>query len=213
MKCRELCACDRIRDQESPVSVNYQKMGADLYSAGLLVRHELSSSAVAMPHEDDEEEDKVVFNVPKVENSELVKDIFVDSTSDPAPSPQHQTHHHHHNHHHNSVESIKMAKEIGTDYNFKRQIVWFNAIGFLVLHLCGCYGVYLMFTRAKILTTIYGEKEFSDLESISNCFLIISQPSGWFTLPGRESQWVLIDSGLIDRLKQISTSVPFFCTW
>ncbi|XP_074033517.1 acyl-CoA Delta-9 desaturase [Leptinotarsa decemlineata] len=32
--------------------------------------------------------------------------------------------------------------KIGTDYNFKRQIVWKNAIGFLVLHLIGFYGIY-----------------------------------------------------------------------
>lgn len=139
----------------------YQKMGADLYSAGLLVRHELSRrSAVAMPHGEDEEDDKVLFNVPKGENSETVQDISVVFPSDPSSSSHHQQNHHHH-HHHNSVESIKMAKEIGTDYNFKRQIVWFNAIGFLVLHLCGCYGVYLMFTKAKVWTTIYGEEEES----------------------------------------------------
>lgn len=113
-----------------------------------------------MPHGEDEEDDKVLFNVPNGENSETVQDISVVSPSDPSSSSHHQQNHHHH-HHHNSVESIKMAKEIGTDYNFKRQIVWFNAIGFLVLHLCGCYGVYLMFTKAKVWTTIYGEEEES----------------------------------------------------
>ncbi|XP_017773359.1 PREDICTED: acyl-CoA desaturase-like isoform X2 [Nicrophorus vespilloides] len=40
---------------------------------------------------------------------------------------------------------MKLPAEIGTDYTFKRKIVWFNAIGFLLLHLCGLYGVYRVF--------------------------------------------------------------------
>lgn len=38
---------------------------------------------------------------------------------------------------------LKLPKEIGTDYTFKRKIVWFNAIGFLIMHLCALYGYYL----------------------------------------------------------------------
>ncbi|KAJ8965393.1 hypothetical protein NQ314_004144 [Rhamnusium bicolor] len=37
----------------------------------------------------------------------------------------------------------KLPAEIGTDYNFKREIVWKNALGFLALHLAGLYGFYL----------------------------------------------------------------------
>lgn len=43
------------------------------------------------------------------------------------------------------VESISDVEAIGTDYNFKRKIVWFNTIGFLFLHLAYLYGVYLCF--------------------------------------------------------------------
>lgn len=113
-----------------------QNMGSDLYSAGLLVRHELSGS-VAVPHA---EEDQVKVNkstTPSMDINQLFK---------------------HADHHHDEQSSSKFAREIGTDYSFKREIVWFNAIGFLVLHLCGVYGTILMFAGyAKVWTTLYCE--------------------------------------------------------
>lgn len=110
-------------------------MGADLYSAGLLVRHELSGS-VAVPHAE-EEEGKRQKPSEKPSTTDINK-LFKSVDHDHAEN--------------------KYAKEIGTDYNFKREIVWFNAIGFLVLHICGVYGTYLMFSgHAKIWTTIYCE--------------------------------------------------------
>ncbi|XP_063926211.1 acyl-CoA Delta-9 desaturase-like [Zophobas morio] len=39
-------------------------------------------------------------------------------------------------------EKTLLPQEIGTDYTFKRKIVWPNAIGFLVLHFLAFYGVY-----------------------------------------------------------------------
>ncbi|KAJ8985371.1 hypothetical protein NQ317_008405 [Molorchus minor] len=39
----------------------------------------------------------------------------------------------------------KLPSDIGTDYSFKRKIVWKNAIGFLILHLAALYGQYLCF--------------------------------------------------------------------
>lgn len=47
----------------------------------------------------------------------------------------------------------KLPAEIGTDYDFKRDIVWKNALGFLALHLAGLYGLYLLFhvQRATVL--------------------------------------------------------------
>ncbi|KAF5295122.1 hypothetical protein FQA39_LY13273 [Lamprigera yunnana] len=38
---------------------------------------------------------------------------------------------------------LKLPAEIGTDFNYKRTIVWFNALGFLALHLAAFYGLYL----------------------------------------------------------------------
>lgn len=38
---------------------------------------------------------------------------------------------------------LKLPKEIGTDYTYKRRVVWFNAIGFLILHLCGFVGLFM----------------------------------------------------------------------
>ncbi|XP_019872948.2 acyl-CoA Delta-9 desaturase [Aethina tumida] len=49
----------------------------------------------------------------------------------------------------------KLPSEIGTDYTFKRRIVWKNAVGFLLLHLIGFYGIYLVFTSAYLATFIF----------------------------------------------------------
>ncbi|XP_044728784.1 (11Z)-hexadec-11-enoyl-CoA conjugase-like [Chrysoperla carnea] len=51
--------------------------------------------------------------------------------------------------------SKMLPAEIGTDWSFKREIVWFNAIGFLILHLAAIYGFYLGFTSAHILTSLW----------------------------------------------------------
>lgn len=51
---------------------------------------------------------------------------------------------------------LKLPSEIGTDYNFKHKVVWFNAIGFLILHLAAVYGVYLCFFTT-ILSTLYSK--------------------------------------------------------
>lgn len=49
-----------------------------------------------------------------------------------------------------------LPSEIGTDFNFKREIVWSNAIGFLVLHICALVGIGLgMFGYADYRTLIY----------------------------------------------------------
>lgn len=51
-----------------------------------------------------------------------------------------------------------LASEIGTDFNFKRKIVWSNAIGFLILHICALVGVLLvMIGQTKLYTVIYSE--------------------------------------------------------
>ncbi|XP_058130741.1 acyl-CoA Delta-9 desaturase-like [Anopheles ziemanni] len=49
-----------------------------------------------------------------------------------------------------------LPSEIGTDFNFKREIVWKNVIGFLLLHLCGWVGLHLAFWRyCDYRTTLY----------------------------------------------------------
>lgn len=40
---------------------------------------------------------------------------------------------------------------------FQMQIVWFNALGFLALHIAAVYGLYLVVTSAKLLTTIWSK--------------------------------------------------------
>lgn len=51
-----------------------------------------------------------------------------------------------------------LPSQIGTDFNFKRQIVWKNAIGFLILHICAVIGLFLTFSgHAKLWTVLYCE--------------------------------------------------------
>ncbi|XP_001658411.2 delta(9)-fatty-acid desaturase fat-7 [Aedes aegypti] len=49
-----------------------------------------------------------------------------------------------------------LPSEIGTDFNFKREIVWKNVIGFALLHICGWIGLHLAFWRyCDWRTTLY----------------------------------------------------------
>ncbi|CAG9787313.1 unnamed protein product [Diatraea saccharalis] len=64
---------------------------------------------------------------------------------------------------HGYVNDEKLTKDmnstliIGTDLNYKHEVVWKNAIGFLFLHLLGLWGIFLMLTGAVQLKTIlYG---------------------------------------------------------
>lgn len=50
----------------------------------------------------------------------------------------------------------KLPKEIGTDPNFTRKIVWINVVGFVLLHMAAFYGLWLCFS-AKIWTNIYSK--------------------------------------------------------
>lgn len=43
------------------------------------------------------------------------------------------------------------------EYVYKRQIVWFNTVGFLVLHLGAAYGLYLFLTSSMVLTMLWSE--------------------------------------------------------
>lgn len=49
---------------------------------------------------------------------------------------------------------LKLPSEIGTDYNFKRKIVWFNTLGFVALHLAALVGLGLCF-NAHFFTLIW----------------------------------------------------------
>lgn len=51
-----------------------------------------------------------------------------------------------------------LPSQIGTDLSFKRQIVWSNLIGFVVLHLFAVYGTVLTFQNVpSYKTTLYCE--------------------------------------------------------
>lgn len=51
-----------------------------------------------------------------------------------------------------------LPSEIGTDFNYKRVVVWPNAIGFLVLHICALVGVGLsLFGYANYKTILYSK--------------------------------------------------------
>lgn len=51
-------------------------------------------------------------------------------------------------------------KKISTKYNapaYKWHIVWRNVIAFVYLHVFSIYGLYLIFFKAKLMTTICGK--------------------------------------------------------
>lgn len=53
---------------------------------------------------------------------------------------------------------IITAAQIGTDFSFKREIVWKNAIGFLALHICAVIGVVIgLMGYPKLYTHIYSK--------------------------------------------------------
>lgn len=51
--------------------------------------------------------------------------------------------------------SGKLPHEIGTDYTFKRKLVWFNITGFMILHLIALYGFFLSLFVADFKTLIF----------------------------------------------------------
>lgn len=54
-----------------------------------------------------------------------------------------------------------LPSQIGTDFNFKREIVWKNAIGFLLLHICAVIGLVIaILGYAKVSTLLYCEYKF-----------------------------------------------------
>lgn len=68
--------------------------------------------------------------------------------------------------HNETLEKLKevgaktpiLASEIGTDFAFKRKIVWKNAIGFLILHILAAIGVGLVVCgHARFYTVLYSK--------------------------------------------------------
>ncbi|XP_049870762.1 acyl-CoA Delta-9 desaturase-like [Pectinophora gossypiella] len=50
-------------------------------------------------------------------------------------------------------DSVINAKLIGTDYSYKHQVVWKNAIGFLILHILALWGLGILLTGGVTLKT------------------------------------------------------------
>lgn len=46
-----------------------------------------------------------------------------------------------------------LTKRIGTDYSYRHQIVWKNAIGFLFLHLMALWGAIIFLTGGIMFNT------------------------------------------------------------
>lgn len=59
-----------------------------------------------------------------------------------------------------------LPSQIGTDFSYKRQVVWSNALGFLVLHFCAAIGVGLVFAG------------MADYRTVIYCKLLKSKPLG-----------------------------------
>lgn len=53
-----------------------------------------------------------------------------------------------------NLDSIINVKPVGTDYSYKREIVWKNVIGFLILHLLGLWGLAIALTGGISLKTL-----------------------------------------------------------
>lgn len=63
-----------------------------------------------------------------------------------------------------STSSTILPADIGTDFNFKRKIAWFNLIGMALLHMAGVYGFYLGLTgNVTWQTAVYSEFWISSL--------------------------------------------------
>ncbi|XP_052132570.1 acyl-CoA Delta-9 desaturase-like [Frankliniella occidentalis] len=54
-----------------------------------------------------------------------------------------------------AVEASPAVKEPQHEEPFKTEIVWFNAIGFLIMHLITLYGIYLGMFHAYVITDIW----------------------------------------------------------
>ena len=81
-----------------------------------------------------------------------------------------------HNHNHNHM----LPGNVGTDHTFKRKIVWFNAVGFLLLHMVGVAGVFTMILGyTKFATTIYCKYKYDfciNLECFNVVFCLFRGP-------------------------------------
>lgn len=55
------------------------------------------------------------------------------------------------------VAAMNIPAEVVKPDDRKLQLVWRNIILFAYLHLAALYGIWLMFTSAKIATSIFGK--------------------------------------------------------
>lgn len=120
------------------------KMGADLYSTGIMLS--------GMP---------LIENTEPKPNNNTQMAAASESGASPAASVADSSDSSSSQHTLDQLKEIGaktpiLATEIGTDFNYKREIVWFNTIGFVLLHLAALIGLYLMASgHAKVLTSAY----------------------------------------------------------
>lgn len=107
------------------------------------------------------------------------------------------------------LKNEKVTKEdIITPY--KRSIVWRNVFVFSGLHIGALYGLYLVFTSAKLATTIFGTSGFGWLVFFFGFFFFqgfafhafFLQQYFYTSALDLESQPVLTDYGLTSRTKR-----------
>lgn len=75
-----------------------------------------------------------------------------------------------------------LPSEIGTDFSFKRKIVWTNAMGFLALHICAVIGALLgIFGFTKFYTLLYSKfiEKFRSFSSANFVFFVFLTRSTW----------------------------------
>lgn len=113
-----------------------------------------SDNIKSLPEEDqcngniDTEYDTKITTIPPKEQEEIIETI--------ASLPTHE----------DELKKLReigshkpiLPSEIGTDFNFKREIVWWNSIGFIFLHILALIGCGIMICGiCDIKTTIYCE--------------------------------------------------------
>lgn len=123
-------------------------MVANSSSPKLIQRHRMQPSSSAKPISEDEFDQQITTLNPA-----MVASMSLSTGAEPLP-------------HTAELEKLKeigaktpiLPSQIGTDFNFKRKIVWTNAIGFLLLHLCALIGIIqTVLFIPYIKTTMYCE--------------------------------------------------------
>lgn len=69
----------------------------------------------------------------------------------------------------NGTTKKTLPSEIGTDYSYKRKIIWRYALGNAIVHLGALYGLYLV-PQAYFKTLVWSKLKFDPVLLLNNSF-------------------------------------------